>query len=127
MSAIRYFDNNATTAVAPEVLEVMLPFLRVQYANPSSMYSFAAFSQDALITAHEQVAALLGARPGETMMTSCGTESDSTAIYAALEAQPDKKRFITTKVEHPAVGAGGPHPGKKRDGVGGGGRGPPGG
>jgi cysteine desulfurase len=109
MSDLIYFDNNATTAVAPEVLEAMLPYLGAQYANPSSMYSFAAFSQDALILAHEQVAALLGAKPGETMMTSCGTEGDSTAIYAALEAQPDKRRFITTRVEHPAVLAVGQH------------------
>lgn len=104
-----YFDNNATTAVDPEVLEAMLPFLREEYANPSSMYSFAAFSQDALVTAHEQVAALVGAKPGEIIMTSCGSESDSTAIYAALEAQPEKRRFITTRVEHPAVLAVGQH------------------
>ena len=113
MSDPIYFDNNATTAIAPEVLEAMLPYLRAQYANPSSMYSFAAVSQDALIAAHEQVAALLGAKPGETMMTSCGTEGDSTAIHAALEAKPDKRRFITTRVEHPAVLAVGQHLEKK--------------
>lgn len=100
---IIYFDNNATTAVAPEVLEAMLPFLKDQYGNPSSMYSFAGRSQEAVRTAHEQVARLIGASPEELIFTSCGTESDSTAIYSALEANPDKKHFITTKVEHPAV------------------------
>jgi cysteine desulfurase len=98
-----YFDNNATTRVAPEVREAMQPFLRDEYANPSSVYSFAHFSQDALLTAHEQVADLLGAKAGEIIMTSCGTESDSTAIYSALESLPEKKTFITTPVEHSAV------------------------
>lgn len=104
MSAgIIYLDNNATTGVAPEVLEAMLPFLKDQYGNPSSMYSFAGTSQEALAKARSQVAALLGAQPEEILFTSCGTESDSTAIYSALKAQPDKKHFITTTVEHPAV------------------------
>ncbi|MDR2825775.1 MAG: aminotransferase class V-fold PLP-dependent enzyme [Deltaproteobacteria bacterium] len=98
-----YFDNNATTRVAPEVREAMQPFLQNEYANPSSLYSFAHFSQDALLIAHEQVAALLGAKAGEIIMTSCGTESDSTAIYSALESLPKKKTFITTPVEHSAV------------------------
>jgi cysteine desulfurase len=103
MSSIIYFDNNATTRVAPEVREAMQPFLQDEYANPSSIYSFAHFSQDALLVAHEQVAALIGAKAGEIIMTSCGTESDSTAIYSALEARPDKKTFITTPVEHSAI------------------------
>jgi len=98
-----YFDNNATTGVAPEVLEAMLPFLKGEYGNPSSMYRFAGRSQEALATARGQVAALLGAQPQEILFTSCGTESDSTAIMSALEAQPEKKHFITTRVEHPAV------------------------
>jgi cysteine desulfurase len=98
-----YFDNNATTRIAPEVREAMQPFLGDEYANPSSIYSFAHFSQDALLAAHEQVAALIGAKAGEIIMTSCGTESDSTAIYSALESRPGKKTFITTPVEHSAV------------------------
>jgi cysteine desulfurase len=101
--AIRYFDNNATTRVAPEALEAMLPFLRDQYGNASSMYSFAGHSQKAMNRAREQVAALLGARPEEIIFTSCGTESDSTAIHSALRAQPEKRHIITTRVEHPAV------------------------
>ena len=100
---VRYFDNNATTKVAPEVLDAMLPFLTEEYGNPSSMYSFAGESQQALQKAREQVADLLGASPDEIIFTSCGTESDSTAIYSALRSRPDKRHFITTRVEHPAV------------------------
>lgn len=100
---ILYFDNNATTAVAPEVLEAMLPFLKDQYGNPSSMYRFAGAAQEALAKARVQVASLLGAQPEEIIFTSCGTESDSTAVLSALRAQPEKKHFITTRVEHPAV------------------------
>ncbi|MDR1242258.1 MAG: cysteine desulfurase NifS [Deltaproteobacteria bacterium] len=104
-----YFDNNATTAVAPEVLEAMLPYLKEEYGNPSSMYSFAGNAQHAVQKARKQVAALLGATPDEIIFTACGTESDSTAIYSALEAQPSKRHFITTRVEHPAVLAVGQH------------------
>lgn len=100
---IIYFDNNATTGVAPEVLEAMLPYLKDQFGNPSSMYSFAGAAQEALKTARQQVAGLLGAAPEEILFTSCGTESDSTAIMSALRAQPEKKHFVTTRVEHPAV------------------------
>ena len=110
---ILYFDNNATTRVAPEVLEAMLPYLRDLYGNASSMYRFAGFAQEALVKAREQVATLLGAQPNEIVFTSCGTESDSTAIYSALNARPEKKHFITTRVEHPAVLAIGQHLEKK--------------
>jgi cysteine desulfurase len=100
---IIYFDNNATTGVAPEVLEAMLPFLKDRFGNPSSMYRFAGIAKEALADARTKVAALIGAQPEEIIFTSSGTESDSTAIYAALRAQPEKKHFITTKVEHSAV------------------------
>jgi cysteine desulfurase len=100
---IIYFDNNATTGTAPEVLEAMLPFLKEQYGNPSSMYAFAGVSQKAVQKARTQVAALFGAKPEEITFTSCGTESDATAIMAALRAQPEKKHVVTTRVEHPAV------------------------
>jgi cysteine desulfurase len=100
---IIYFDNNATTGTAPEVLEAMLPFLKDQYGNPSSMYAFAGVSQKAVNKARTQTAALLGARAEEITFTSCGTESDATAIMAALRAQPDKKHVVTSRVEHPAV------------------------
>ena len=93
---ILYFDNNATTRVAPEVLEAMLPYLGEYYGNASSMYRFAGFAQEALAKARGQVAELLGAKPEEIIFTSCGTESDSTAINSALNARPEKKHFITT-------------------------------
>ncbi|MDR1686779.1 MAG: aminotransferase class V-fold PLP-dependent enzyme, partial [Desulfovibrio sp.] len=102
-AAIVYFDNNATTGTAPEVLEAMLPFLKDQYGNPSSMYAFAGVSQKAVQKARTQVAALLGAKTEEITFTSCGTESDATAVMAALRAQPEKKHVVTTRVEHPAV------------------------
>ena len=103
MNNIIYLDNNATTKIAPEVLASMLPFLQEHYGNPSSMYSFAGYAERAVKQARAEVADLLGAQPEEIVFTSCGTESDSTAIYAALEAQAGKKHFITSKVEHPAV------------------------
>lgn len=98
-----YLDNNATTAVAPEVLEEMLPYLRDQYANPSGMYSFAAQAARKMAEARERVAALLGAHPDEIIFTSCGTESDNTAIRSALWSNPGRPAVVTTRVEHPAV------------------------
>lgn len=103
MSDLIYLDNNATTAVAPEVLEAMLPFLSEQYGNPSSMYSFGGVSHRAITKARQQVASFLNCSPDEIIFTACGTESDSTAILGAFEAQPDKRHFITSKVEHSAV------------------------
>ena len=102
-SPVIYLDNNATTMVAPEVLDAMLPFLREQYGNPSSMYSFGGYAHKALEKAREQVANLLGTSPDELVFTACGTESDSTAILGALEAQPEKRHFVTSAVEHSAV------------------------
>jgi cysteine desulfurase len=99
-----YLDNNATTAVAPEVLEAMLPFLRERYGNPSSIHAFGGDVNGDVERARERVAALLGAEsPTEILFTSCGTESDNTAILSALEAYPERKQVITTRVEHPAV------------------------
>lgn len=98
-----YLDNNATTQVAPEVLEAMLPYLSEEYGNPSSMYALAGSSEKAVAHAKEQVADLLGAEPDEIIFTSCGTESDNAAFYSALETQPGKEHLISTRVEHPAV------------------------
>ena len=81
---IIYMDNNATTAIAPEVLEAMLPYLQTYYGNPSSMYDFANYPARAMQKAREQAAGLIGASPEEIVFTSCGTESDSTAIFSAL-------------------------------------------
>jgi cysteine desulfurase len=98
-----YMDNNATTRVAPEVLEAMLPYFSDFYGNPSSMHSFGGQVGKGLSLAKEQIAALIGATPNELILTSCGTESDSTAILSALQSFPEKRHIVTTRVEHPAV------------------------
>ena len=98
-----YVDNNATTMVAPEVLDAMLPYFSTYYGNPSSMHSFGGSVAAEIKTARENVAKLIGAAPDEIIFTSCGTESDSTAIRAAIESYPDKKHIVTSRVEHPAV------------------------
>lgn len=98
-----YLDNNATTMVAPEVLEEMLPYFNRWYGNPSSMHSFGGMVGRRIREARERLASLLGASEEEIIFTSCGTESDSTAIYAAIRSYPEKKHIITSRVEHPAV------------------------
>lgn len=99
-----YLDNNATTRCDPSVVAAMLPFFTEQFGNPSSLHSFGNKVGQALKTARGQVQALLGAEhDSEIVFTSCGTESDSTAILSALKAQPDKNQVITTVVEHPAI------------------------
>ncbi len=103
MTAVIYMDNNATTRVAPEVLEEMLPFYSEYYGNPSSMHTFGGRVGKYITAAREKLAGLIGALPEEIVFTSCGTESDSTAIRAAVGANPDKKHIVTTRVEHPAV------------------------
>ncbi|MHC4539583.1 MAG: cysteine desulfurase NifS, partial [Planctomycetota bacterium] len=98
-----YFDNNATTKVAEEVLEEMTPLFSELYGNPSSMHTFGGQIGRRIRRAREQVAALLGCDPTEIVFTGGGTESDNTAIKGALAAQPHKRKVITTRVEHPAV------------------------
>ena len=99
-----YFDNNATTQIAPEVFEVMRPFLETEYWNPSSAYDRGKETAKAIETARESVAALLGSENAdEIAFTSGGTESDNWAILGALEANPEKDHIITTRVEHDAV------------------------
>lgn len=100
---IVYMDNNATTKVAPEVLDEMLPFFSRFYGNPSSMHSFGDTVDQKIKQAREKVAALIGSAPEEIIFTSCGTESDSTAIRAAILSSPGRKHILTTRVEHPAV------------------------
>ncbi len=98
-----YMDNNATTRVAPEVVEAMLPYFSELYGNPSSMHSFGGNLGIKVREARAQIAALLGAQPEEILLTSGGTESDATAIFAALAAHPHKRHIVTTRVEHPAI------------------------
>ena len=97
-----YLDNNATTSVAPEVFEAMVPFLTQYYGNPSSAYSFGKFVEGHLKEAREKVAALLGCTPKEIIFTSCGTESDNMAIWSALQTS-GKRHIVTTQVEHSAI------------------------
>ena len=98
-----YADNNATTRVAPEVVEEMLPYFSELYGNPSSMHYFGGQVEKKVIEARAKVASLLNCDPSEIIFTSCGTESDSTSIQGTLESYPDKKHIVTTRVEHPAV------------------------
>jgi cysteine desulfurase len=99
-----YVDNNATSMIAPEVFEAMRPFLTERYGNPSSMHTFGGSVHKEIEHARESIAGLLGASdPSEIIFTSCGTESNNTAIMSTLRSYPDKRHIITTKVEHPAV------------------------
>ncbi len=98
-----YFDNNATTSVDPSVLTEMLPFLKEQYGNPSSAYSFGKRVARAVERAREQVGALLGCEPSEILFTSCGTESDNSALQSALLIDQDRKHIVTSTVEHSAI------------------------
>ena len=100
---VTYLDNNATTKVDPQVLEAMLPYFSEYYGNPSSMHSFGGGVAARIQEAREQVARLIGASPDEIVFTSCGTESDGTAIRAAIESYPAKRHLVTSRVEHPAV------------------------
>jgi len=98
-----YFDNNATTQVAEEVLEEIQPLFCELYGNPSSMHTFGGQIGRKIGQAREQVAGLLGCEPSEIVFTSGGTESDNTAIKGTLAALPQKRKIITSRIEHPAV------------------------
>ena len=103
MQKIIYLDNNATTAVAPEVFEAMRPFLTDLYGNPSSIHTFGGQVAAYIEKAREQLAALLGAQTSELIFTSCGTESDSSAIYSALSLCPKRRKVVISCMEHPAI------------------------
>lgn len=100
---IYYFDNNATTRVAPEVVDAMLPVLRDEWGNPSSVYGFGKRAGRLVDAAREKVAALIHAEPREVLFTSCGTESNNSAIHSALATHPQRRHVITTAVEHSAT------------------------
>lgn len=104
-----YLDNNATTQVAPEVLQTILPYFHEKYGNPSSAHSFGGQVARKIREAREQVALLLGAEPDEIIFTSCGTESDNTAVMSALATQGSKRHVVTSRVEHPAIRSLGAH------------------
>ena len=103
MSKTIYFDNNATTQVAPEVRDAMLPFFGELYGNPSSMHAFGGSVAKHLDAAREEVARFLNADPDEIIFTSCATESDNSAIRGTADYFGRDLKVITTAVEHPAV------------------------
>ena len=104
MERVVYLDNNATTMVAPEVLDAMLPFFKDRYGNPSSMHSFGGLVAKDMLRAREQVARLLGAdNDFEITFTGTATESDNIAIRGILGYYKEKKHVITSTTEHPAV------------------------
>ena len=99
-----YLDNNATTACDPAVVEAMLPYFTEQFGNASSMHSFGNKVAHGLKEARARIQRLLGAEfDSEIIFTSCGTESNSTALLSALKAQPERNQVITTVIEHPAI------------------------
>ena len=103
MSKTVYFDNNATTQVAPEVREAMLPFFGELYGNPSSMHAFGGQVAKHLDRAREEVARFLNADPDEVIFTSCATESDNSAVRGTADSFGKDLKVITTAVEHPAI------------------------
>ena len=98
-----YFDNNATTRVAPEAVEAMRPFFGELYGNPSSMHAFGGQVANHLVKAREEVAAFVNAEPDEIVFTSCATESDNTALRGTAEFYGRDLKVVTTAVEHPAI------------------------
>ena len=100
--SVYYFDNNATTRVAPEVVEAMVPFLRDHWGNPSSVYGFGKEMARHVEIARQKVAALVNAEPREILFTSCGTESNNAALHSALVTHPHQRHVLTTAVEHSA-------------------------
>lgn len=98
-----YLDNNATTKCDQKVLEAMLPYLKEQYGNPSSTYSFGKEIKDEILKVRNNIAKLLNAKAEEILFTSCGSEANVTAIMSAVRNNPLKKHLITTKVEHSSI------------------------
>ena len=103
MNDVIYFDNNATTKPLPEVIDGMLPFLRTEYANPSSVHQFGQSVRHRVECAREQVASLIGATSKEIVFTSGGTESINLAIRGVVAERPERRHLVTTAVEHSAV------------------------
>jgi cysteine desulfurase len=98
-----YLDHNATTPVLPEVVDAMLPWLTEHFGNPSSDHIYGYRTREAVVNARQQVADLIGCLPEEVYFTSGGTESNNLAIYGVTAARPDRKRIITSVIEHPAT------------------------
>lgn len=101
---VKYFDNSATTRVKEDVFKEMIPYLSIEYGNPSSIYSIGRVAKRAIEEARKRVASLINCKPEEIYFTSCGSESDNTALKGIAYANKDKgKHIITSKIEHPAI------------------------
>ena len=101
---VRYFDNSATTRIKEEVLNEMFPYLSKEYGNPSSLYSIGRSAKRAIEEARRRVASLINCKPEEIYFTSCGSESDNTALKGIAYSNKNKgKHIITSKIEHPAI------------------------
>ena len=98
-----YLDNNATTRVADEVLSAMTPFYREQYGNAHAIHSLGRQSHDAIEASRADVALLLGCEASEVIFTSCGTEGNAMVLRGLIERRPERRRVVTTSVEHPSV------------------------
>lgn len=98
-----YLDYNATTPVAPEVLDAMLPYFSERFGNAGSAHALGHLSEGAVVHARSQVGTLLGADPAEIIFNGCGTEGLNHAFRGVFEARPGKRHFVTTAVEHSAV------------------------
>lgn len=98
-----YLDNNATTKIDSEVLNAMLPYLSEEYGNPSSIYAFGKKVKDEINKSRNNIARLLNTNPDNIIFTSCGSESNVTAIMSSIRLNPNKKHIITTKVEHASI------------------------
>lgn len=103
MDSLIYFDNNATTRIDEEVFNAMLPYLKEEYGNPSSIYSIGRKTKEEIAKARENIAKLLNSKPENIIFTSCGSESNITAINSSIKLNPNKKHIITTKVEHASI------------------------
>ena len=103
MDSLIYFDNNATTKVDEEVFNAMLPYLKEEFGNPSSIYSIGRKTKEEIAKARENIAKLLNSKPENIIFTSCGSESNITAINSSIKLNPNKKHIITTKVEHASI------------------------
>lgn len=98
-----YLDNNATTKIDSEVLDAMLPFLKDDYGNPSSIYNFGKISKNAIDHSRNIISNYINAKNSEIIFTSCASESNVTAIMSAVKSNPNKRHIITSKVEHSSI------------------------
>src|SRR5512132_4363867 len=102
MRDVIYLDNNATTRVADEVIAAMAPYYREIYGNAHALHALGRGAHDAVESARESVAAVIGCEPDEVVFTSCGTEGNALAIRGLLDSAPRRRQIVTTAVEHPS-------------------------